>query len=52
MTGGYDDPNGLVIELSESYQWSNDRCIMVDIDSDIEYIKYILKQSFEKQFNR
>ena len=52
MTGGYDDPNGLVIELSESYQWSNDRCIMVDSNSDIEYIKSILKQSFEKQFNR
>ena len=52
MTGDYDDPNGLVIELSESYQWSNDRCIIVDSNSDIEYIKYILKQSFEKQFNR
>ena len=52
MTGDYDDPKGLVVELAESYKWTNDRCIFVNLDSDIEYIKYILKQSFEKQFNR
>ena len=52
MTGDYEDPSGLVLKFAESYQWSNDRCIIVDSNSDIEYIKYILKQSFEKQFNR
>lgn len=52
MTGDYDDPRGLVNELAESYKWTNDRCIFVNLDSDIEYIKNILKQSFEKQFNR
>ena len=52
MTGDYDDPKGLVVELAESYKWTNDRCIFVNLDSDIEYIKYILKQSFEKQLNR
>lgn len=52
MTGDYDDPKGLVVELAESYKWTNDRCIFVNLDSDIEYIKNILKQSFEKQFNR
>lgn len=52
MTGDYDDPRGLVNELAESYKWANDRCIFVNLDSDIEYIKNILKQSFEKQFNR
>ena len=52
MTGDYDDPRGLVNELAESYKWTNDRCVFVNLDSDIEYIKYLLKQSFEKQFNR
>lgn len=52
MTGDYNDPKGLVVELAESYKWTNDRCIFVNLDSDIEYIKNILKQSFEKQFNR
>lgn len=52
ITGDYDDPKGLVVELAESYKWTNDRCIFVNLDSDIEYIKNILKQSFEKQFNR
>lgn len=52
MTGDYDDPKGLVTELAESYKWTNDRCIFVNLDSDIEYIKYILRQSFEKQFNK
>lgn len=52
MTGDYADPKGLVVELAESYKWTNDRCIFVNLDSDIEYIKYILKQSFEKQLNR
>lgn len=48
MTGDYDDPKGLVFELAESYNWTNDHCILVNIDSDIEYIKGILKQSYEK----
>lgn len=52
MTGDYADSKGLVVELAESYKWTNDRCIFVNLDSDIEYIKYILKQSFEKQLNR
>lgn len=52
MTGEYDDPNGEVMELAESYKWTNDRCVVVTADSDIEYIKGILKQSYEKQYNR
>ena len=48
MKGDYDDPKGLVTELAESYKWSKDRCIWVNLESDIEYIKYILKQSFDK----
>ncbi len=52
MTGDYDDPKGLVTELAETYKWTNDRSITVNLESDIEYIKNILKQSYEKQYNR
>ena len=34
--------------ISESYQWTHDRYIIVNQDSDIEYVKNILKQSYEK----
>ena len=52
MSGDYDDPKEQVTKLAESYKWSKDRCISVNNDSDLEYVKNILKQSFEKQFNR
>ena len=48
MTGEYDDPKGKVVKLAESYNWTNDNCILVTIEDDIEYVKDILKQSFEK----
>ena len=48
MTGDYDDPQEMVGELAESYQWTHDRFIIVNQDSDIEYVKNILKQSYEK----
>ena len=48
MTGDYNDPNEMVGELAESYQWIHDRYIIVNQDSDIEYVKNILKQSYEK----
>ena len=52
MTGDYDDPENKVVELAESYKWTNDRCLLVNEDSDIEYVKSILKQSYEKVVNR
>lgn len=52
MDGDYNDPKGLVTELPESYRWTNNRCIFVNQDSDIEYIKNILRQSYEKQINK
>lgn len=52
MTGDYNDPKGLVTELAETYKWTNDRAISVNSESDLEYIKDILKQSYEKQYNR
>lgn len=48
MTGDYNDPKKMVGELAESYQWTHDRYIIVNQDSDIEYVKNILKQSYEK----
>lgn len=48
MTGDYNDPNEMVGELAESYQWTHDRYIIVNQDSNIEYVKNILKQSYEK----
>lgn len=48
MTGDYNDPNEMVGELAESYQWTHDRYIIVNQDSDIEYVKNILKQSYDK----
>ena len=48
MTGDYNDPKEMVGELAESYQWTHDRYIIVNQDSDIEYVKNILKQSYEK----
>ena len=48
MNGDYNDPNEMVGELAESYQWTHDRYIIVNQDSDIEYVKNILKQSYEK----
>lgn len=52
MTGDYNDPKGLVTSLAETYKWTNDRAISVNTESDLEYIKDILKQSYEKQYNR
>ena len=51
-TGEYNDPNQLVGTLAESYQWVHDRYIVVTEDSDLEYIKFILRQSYDKQCNK
>lgn len=47
MTGEYNDPNGEVSKLADSYNWKNMRCIVANTDSDLEYVKNILKQSYE-----
>ena len=52
MSGEYNDPEGLVFKLADSYRWTNNRCLLVYNNSDINYIKSILKQSFEKALNR
>lgn len=48
MTGIYDDPNKLITVLPENYNWVNKNKIIITIDSDLAYIKGILKQSYEK----
>ena len=52
MTGDYYDPENQVFKLADSYKWTNDRCILVTLDSNLEYVKGILKQSFEKQLSK
>lgn len=48
MSGKYDDPLNKVEMLAESYNWSNMNKMNVYEDDDLEYIKDILKQSYEK----
>ena len=47
MTGEYNDPMGMVTKLNDSYNWKNMRCVVANVESDLEYIKDILKQSYE-----
>ena len=51
MSGHYDDSRGLVSKLNDSYNWKNNRYIVVNKDSDLEYLKNILKQSYKMTFN-
>lgn len=48
MTGDYFESEKIVEELSETYQRIHDRYMIVNQESDIEYVKNILKQSYEK----
>ena len=52
MHGEYDDPKGMVKQLAESYNWTNDMYMIVTPDCDVEYVENILKQSYEKLKNR
>ena len=52
MTGDYDDPMNKVKKLDDSYKWTNDNCMLVTSDDDLEYVKSILKQSYEKEINK
>ncbi len=48
MTGDYDDPESKVSRIDDSYNWSNMNKIDVFVNDDIEYVKNIIKQSYEK----
>ena len=52
MTGEYDDPEKKVSKLAESYKWTNDNYMLVTTEDNLEYVKNILKQSYEKVLNR
>ena len=50
MSGEYDDPKHKVVKLDENYKWSNMNRLDIYEDDDVEYIKTLLKQSYEKTF--
>lgn len=50
MSGQYDDPRNKIRKLDERYKWSNMNRIDIYENDDIEYIKSLLKQSYEKTF--
>lgn len=50
MSGEYDDPRHKVVKLDENYKWSNMNRLDIFEDDDVEYIKTLLKQSYEKTF--
>ena len=50
MSGEYDDPENKVVKLDDNYKWSNMNRLDIYENDDVEYIKNILKQSYEKTF--
>ena len=52
MHGDYNDPKSMVQQLAESYNWTNDKYIIVSLDCDVEYVENILKRSYEILKNR
>lgn len=51
MTGEYNDPQNKVIKYTENYRWSNDNRIEIFPEDDLDYVKDIIKQSYEKTIN-
>ena len=52
MAGEYDDPEKKVEKLADSYRWTNNNVLRVSENDNLEYAKYILKQSYEKELNK
>lgn len=48
MTGDYEDPLHKVQKLDDNYKWSNMNRLDIYVDDDLDYIKNLLKQSYEK----
>lgn len=48
MSGEYDDPMHKVVKLDDNYKWSNMNRLDIYENDDLEYIKGLLKQSYEK----
>lgn len=48
MAGDYIDPKNKIVRLSDNYKWSNNNQLDIYEIDDIEYMKTLLKQSYEK----
>lgn len=48
MSGEYDDPRHKIVKLDDNYKWSNMNRLDIFENDDIEYVKKLLKQSYEK----
>lgn len=48
MAGDYEDPENKVTRLGENYNWTNNNRIDINSFNEMEYVKNILKQSFNK----
>lgn len=51
MSGSYNDPNNRVKKYNDNYNWSNDNRLDIFENDDYEYIKDIIRQSFNKTIN-
>ena len=48
MSGEYDDPMHKIVKLDDNYKWSNMNRLDIYENDDLDYIKGLLKQSYEK----
>lgn len=48
MSGTYNDPLNKIRMLDGRYNWSNNNRLDIYEDDDIEYLKTLLKQCYEK----
>lgn len=48
MAGDYNDPENKVERLGENYNWTNNNRLDIHSFEEIDYIKNIIKQSFDK----
>ena len=46
--GEYNDPQNKVFKLNDSYNWANTNAMIVNNDDNLDYIKDILKQCYDK----
>ena len=46
--GEYNDSKNKVYKLNDSYNWPNTNAMTVNNDDDLDYIKDILKQCYDK----
>ena len=52
MGGEYKDPDHKVLKLGDNYKWSNNNQLDIYESDNIEYIKNILNQSYQKTLSK